>query len=68
MGWRWGGVGVRGVGDGRGLVNNLEYDYNEDILDIYFMFGKVKQFIVDKAFGFAFMRYDRDSSGMLNKD
>lgn len=32
------------------------------------MFGKVKQFVVDKAFGLAFMRYDRDGSGQLNKD
>lgn len=32
------------------------------------MFGKVKQFVVDKAFGFAFMRYDRDNNGCLNKD
>lgn len=32
------------------------------------MFGKVKQFLVDKAFGLAFMRYDRNSSGMLDKD
>ena len=36
--------------------------------DILFMFGKVKQFLVDKAFGLAFMRYDRNSSGMLDKD
>jgi hypothetical protein len=32
------------------------------------MFGKVKQFVVDKAFWFAFMRYDRDHTNTLNKD
>lgn len=32
------------------------------------MFAKVKQFVVDKAFWFAFMRYDRDNNNALNKD
>jgi hypothetical protein len=32
------------------------------------MFGKVKQFVVDKAFWFSFMRYDRDHTNTLNKD
>lgn len=32
------------------------------------MFAKVKEFVVEKAFGLAFMRYDRNSSGMLDKD
>ena len=31
------------------------------------MFGKVKEFVIDKAFSLAYMRYDQDSSGKLNK-
>ena len=32
------------------------------------MFGKLKEKLIEKAFGFAFMRYDLDNTGMLNKD
>lgn len=32
------------------------------------MFGKLKEKLVEKAFGFAFVRYDKDNTGMLDKD
>ena len=32
------------------------------------MFGKVKEFLVQKAFGLAFSRYDMDKNSALNPD
>ena len=32
------------------------------------MFAKAKEFVIDKAFGLAFMRYDGNSSGLLDKN
>lgn len=32
------------------------------------MFAKIKQFLIEKAFNLAFMRYDKDASSTIDKD